>query len=125
MMNTDKNALFCGLAETYHIYDFESLPLSKVAIFSVGLRDDSRIKKKMAGVNYSLDTVLLAAIADRLSILIWMRTEDGEKGINKPAYILDSLFGKEDEKEVVSFDSPEEFEEARRKIIERSVNQWN
>lgn len=125
MMNTDKNALFCDLAETYHIYDFESLPLSKVAIFSVGLRDDSRIKMKMAGVNYSLDTVLLAAIADRLSILIWMRTEDGEKGINKPAYILDSLFGKEDEKEVVSFGSPEEFEEARRKIIERNVKRWN
>ena len=51
MVKTDKDAWMCDLAETYHIYDYESLPLSKVAIFSVGLRANSRIKMKMQGIS--------------------------------------------------------------------------
>ena len=50
MLNLDKDALLCDLAETYHIYDYKSLPCKMVATFSCGLRADSRIKMKIAGI---------------------------------------------------------------------------
>lgn len=118
MIATDEMSLMCDLAETYHIYDYKSLPLSKVATFSVGLRENSRIKMKMSNMKYSLETVLLAAMVDRLSILIWAKTEDGVRGTNKPISIVDKLL---DEKEdIVGFDTPTEFENEWKKIIERS-----
>lgn len=43
MINTDEDALICDFAETYHIYDYRSLPLHMAGIFACGLRPDSRI----------------------------------------------------------------------------------
>ena len=47
MIKTDEDALICDLAETYQIYDYKSLPAYMVATFSVGLRENSRIKMKL------------------------------------------------------------------------------
>lgn len=118
MIAIDETSLICDLAETYHIYDYKSLPLSKVAAFSVGLRENSRIKMKMNSMKYSLETVLLAAVVDRLSILIWAKTEDGTHGINKPISIVDKLLGEKED--IVGFDTPTDFENEWKKIIERS-----
>lgn len=118
MIATDENALVCDLAETYHIYDYKSLPLSKVAIFSCGLRDNSRIKMKLSDMRCSLDSMLLAVIADRLSFLAWTKTVDSQKGMNRPVSILDLLTGEEKEKDVVGFDDGNEFMEAWKKIVE-------
>lgn len=109
MMNTDQDALVCDLAETYGIFDMRKLPAVTVATLAAGLRDDSRIKLKVAGENYPLDTMLLAAIADRLSIMIWARTKDGEKGRNRPKMISDILSSKDEVKEVRGFASGEAF----------------
>lgn len=117
MIVTDECALICDLAETYHIYDYKSLPLSKVAIFSCGLRDNSRIKMKMSDMKCSLDSMLLAAIADRLSFLAWTKTIDSQRGINRPTSILDLLNGMEKEKDIVGFDSGDEFMEMWNKIV--------
>ena len=118
MIAIDEAALICDLAETYHIYDYKSLPLSRVATFSVGLRENSRIKMKMSNMNYSLETVLLAAVVDRLSILIWTKTEDGANGTNKPISIVDKLLGEKED--IVGFDTPTEFDNEWKKIVERS-----
>lgn len=118
MIATDENALICDLAETYHIFDYRSLPLSKVATFSVGLRDDSRIKMKMNGLKYPFEIILFAAITDRLSQLIWMQSKDGQDGTNRPISIVGQLL-EENEKEVVGFDSPEDFQKEWKKIMER------
>ena len=117
MISIDEDALICDLAESYHIYDYKSLPVSKIAIFSVGLRDDSRIKMKMNGIKYPLNTILLAAAADRLSLLLWSRTEDGVNGLNQPQSILDKLIGDGDAKEVNGFDSPEDFENEWKRLV--------
>lgn len=116
MIATDENALICDLAETYRIYDYKSLPASRIATFSVGLRDNSRIKLKMHNMKHSLDTLLLATIADRLSILVWMKTKDGSQGINKPSSIMAKLLGEAEEKDVVSFETPEAFEAEWRRL---------
>lgn len=119
MIATDEAALVCDLAETYGIYDYKSLPATRIAAFSVGLRENSRIKLKMSDSRYSLDTLLLAAIADRLSLLVWLKTKDGAQGVNRPKSIMAKLLGETEEKNVLAFRSPGEFEEEWKKITER------
>lgn len=118
MIQTDKDALICDLAETYHIYDYKKLPLTQVAIFAIGLKDDSRIKMKMSGQLAPMETLLLAGISDRLSILLWRQTKDGQKGRNMPTMILDTLtVKKEKESDVIVFSSGEDYEKTRKAIL--------
>lgn len=117
MIATDESALICDLAETYHIYDYRSLPLRKVATFSVGLRENSRIKMKMNNLKYPLDTILLASVVDRLSNLIWMKSEDGVKGINRPKSLLTQLLGEVEENDTEIFRTAEEFEKRRAELM--------
>ncbi|MBC8589326.1 DUF5361 domain-containing protein [Paratissierella segnis] len=120
MIREDEDALICDLAETYHIYDYNKLSLTRVACFAVGLKDDSRIKMKLSGQKVSTDTLLLAGIVDRLSILLWAQTKDSQKGINRPTMILDSLVAKENkDSDVIVFNSGEDFEKTRNEIINR------
>ena len=122
MIETDEDALICDLAETYHIYNYRSLPALLVATFSVGLRDDSRIKMKMNDMEHSFDRMLLAGILDKLAMLVWMQSQDGTTGVNKPISVLQKLLGEEtsEDKDIISFDSPDSFELERQRIIERS-----
>ena len=117
MLNTDEDAVICDLAETYNIYNYKDMPPDKVAIFCSGLREDSRIKLKMAGQKVKFDTTLLASIVDRLSLLVWAKTKDGQKGRNKPKSIVDSINKPVREKEEVVFATSEEFEKVRNKIL--------
>ena len=112
----DRDAVICDLAETYGIFDFRSMPARLVATLAAGLRDDSRIKMKLAGARAAQADVLLAAAVDRLSILVWQKTKDGQRGRNRPKMIAPKLAGKEREKEVVSFSTPGEFEAAMKRI---------
>ncbi|WYJ90905.1 hypothetical protein A5888_002673 [Enterococcus sp. 9E7_DIV0242] len=74
---------------------------------------------KMNNQIVPLETTLLAGIADRLSVLVWSETKDGQRGKNKPKFILDSLSGKPPvKKEEIVFNSSEEFEKTRRKLLE-------
>ena len=116
MIKLDENALICDLAETYHIFDYRQLPPSTVAIFCIGLRDDSRIKMKLSGSKVSPEILLLSGIIDRLNLLLWTKTEDARKGLNRPKPILGELYNKESE--VSAFISGKEFEEERQRIIE-------
>ena len=77
MMRVDKEALECDLAETYGIYDIYSLPISKIAIFAKGLRENSRIKKTLGGLPADLNTILLTSITDSVNWLVWSKTKDG------------------------------------------------
>lgn len=73
----------------------------------------------MADMRYTIDTLLSAGILDRLSILIWQKTEDAQTGKNRPASVVDLLTGnaQEPETENISFASGKEFEETRNKIL--------
>ncbi len=117
MICIDEDALRCDLAETYHIFNYQSLPVSLVATFSCGLREDSRIKLKMSESKITTDTILLATILDKLSWLTWTKTKGAEKGINKPKSVLNALLGKrENEQDIISFSTPEEYETVRERI---------
>lgn len=118
MLATDEDALICDLAETYHVFDYKELPCSKVALFAVGLRENSRIKMKMCNIKYSLETMIAASILDRLSMLVWLNTKDGQNGTNRPESVLAKLLGKESG-EIMAFDTPEAFEQYKAEIIKR------
>ena len=115
MLSVDREALICDLAETYHIYDYKSLPCSVVAIFACGLRDNSRIKMILNETKYPLETILSAAIVDRLSFLAWSKTEDGQKGLNRPSMIVDKLL-ESDDKETEGFITGNDFDEMWKRL---------
>lgn len=114
MIRLDEDALICDLAETYHIYDYRSLPLKTAATLSAGLRDDSRIKLRAVESPVSQDTLLLATIADRVELLRHSLAKDPGKGF---VSLVDKILGAKQDKRVVGFETAEEFEKARARII--------
>lgn len=108
----------CDLAETYHIYDYKQLSPQQIAVFSIGLRENSRIKMKMFNQSVPLETMLLAGIQDKLNISLWFKTKDGQKGKNKPKMIVDILNKPvEKPKRKIQFNSGEEFEKYRQQLF--------
>lgn len=112
MIRLDEDALICDLAETYHIYDYRSLPLKTVATLSAGLRENSRIRLLAAEAPATQEVVLLATIADRIEWFRYGFSKDAEKGRNKPISIVDSLFKQEDKETVRGFETAAELEAA-------------
>lgn len=113
MIATDQDALICDMAETYGIFDLQALPVATLATLAVGLRENSRIKMHMSGAKTSRNELLLAAAVDRLSMLVWAKTEDGHKGINPPKSLVSLMNGEApdtNDDDIQSFDSPVEFE---------------
>ena len=111
MLSADRDALICDLAEVYGIFDHRALPATLLAALTVGLREDSRIKMKLAGQKLTKLETLAAATVDRLSMLVWLNSEDGRKGENRPVSVLSMLLGEEpEEKPVEGFETAEEFE---------------
>lgn len=118
MINENEDALQCDLAETYHIFNYRELPVYKVALFSAGLKEGSRIKLKMSKQKYPLETMLLAMAVDRLTYLLWSKTKDGAKGRNRPDSIAEKMAGKnKDENKVMAFRTADDFEKARQRIL--------
>lgn len=111
MLSADREALVCDLAETYGILDYRALPVPLLATLAVGLRADSRIKMRLSGMKASRTELLLAATVDRLSMLLWSKTEDGRNNTNRPKSVLDALLGKEQSTDdIQAYDSAEAFE---------------
>lgn len=102
----------------------ELYPLD-VARLVFGLRENSRLLKKLHGNRYELKDEILAVISDRLAWLCWSKTEDAQKGRNKPKSLYEAMQGKETKKNKknVLFETVDDFEEARQKIIEGSREQ--
>ena len=120
MIAIDRNALICDLAETYQIYDYRRVPGRLLGILATGLRDDSRIKQKINGVKTNDTNMILANILDGINLLLWTKTKDAEKGINQPDSIAETLFVKE--REEVMFETPEDFEKERQRLITEIEN---
>lgn len=113
--------MVCDLAETYQIYDYRGLSPQRVAVLLVGLREDSRVKMKISGSKLTLDQTLLAGIADRLTMLSWQFSKSAQNGEDHPLLILERL-NMSDEEIVKGFESPESFQETRKRILEGVQN---
>lgn len=123
MMRKNRDALECDLAETYNIYDMRALPARRVALFAVGLRDNSRIKMLLADSKLTFSEILLINIYDALNLELWTKTKDATKGKNKPESLYKKLMGINDqtkkESKNMAFSSAEEYEKIRKKLLER------
>lgn len=119
MLSTSEDNLICDFAETYGILDYKALPVSLVATLAAGLRDDSRCKMALSDTRVKTEHILLAAIVDRLSILLWSQSKDARHGRNRPKSIVQTILssGKADSS-VIAFDTAEDFEAARQRIVE-------
>lgn len=113
MIKLDENALICDLAETYQVFDYRSLPVHLVAALSAGLRDNSRIKLKIADSKVSLETVILATIADNLTVL---RMSMDKRNKGKPFLFTEAIFSENKKQKVRGFKSAQEFEAALSRI---------
>ena len=76
---------------------------------------------ELEGLVVAPDTFLLASIFDIVNLLLWSRTEDGEKGRNRPTRISANMVSeftseKINTHETLIFDSAEEFEAARERF---------
>lgn len=123
MLATDEDALVCDLAETYHIHDWRALPVRTVATLACGLSDDSRIKMRLSGAKAPTSTVLSAAMIDRLSLLWWGQTKDAQKGRNRPKMLMDVLTPSNSDPdapdtEAITYASLEDFQAARKKLLQ-------
>ena len=118
MVRLNEDALICDLAETYHIFDYRSMPPRLVATLAAGLGDDSRIKKLASGQPASSELMLLGGILDALHTLLY-KLSDGSS--EPPASIIDLMFGgaNEPQKQCMSFESYDDFEAYRNKFINK------
>ena len=119
MINFDEDALICDLAETYHIYDYRSLPVRLVATLSAGLRDDSRIKLSGSGFPVQQNTMLLGIIADRIESIRYMFSDETTKQLHPFVSVTEAFFDETNEKKEsneLSFETAEDFEAELRRI---------
>lgn len=116
MLRDYRDELICDFAEEYHIYDICQLPAQLAAILAVGLRADSRVKTKIAGIEIPIDMMLMAGISDKLSLLNWHIA--GEQG-STPQLILPALMNKE-ENSVLAMNSGEDFDAAWKRRTRRT-----
>lgn len=119
MLCVDRDALLCDLAETYHIFDLRALPVTTLAALSFGLRDDSRIKMKIAGVKYVPSYILLASICDNISMLRYNLL--ASEGDPLPPFYVDIILGKEKQYTTEPY-TAEDFERDMADIARRANN---
>ena len=116
MVNRDENALICDFAETYHVFDYKSIPVRLSATLAAGLPAGSRIMRELSGQKLTAEVTLLASIADSLNLLVWFKTKDGQSNRNRPKSILRELL--EEKTQYQAFDSIEAYEAARKQAME-------
>ena len=92
MLRIDRDALICDMAETYHVYDIQGIPVETLATLAAGLRDDSRIKMQIGGLEYIPPVILLARIADCLSTIQYGLVHDDKTP--PPKMVIDIMTGK-------------------------------
>ena len=117
MIGIGEDLLICDFAETYRIYDYKQLPVPYAAILAVGLREDSRIKMKMAGAKGTLEEQIMTMIYDVVNVIRYYHTQDAVDNINQPERLYPQLFDKnykpkEENIEYMQFNSGEEFKRA-------------
>ena len=124
MLERSEDSLICDLAETYHIYEMRSFRASYIATLAAGLREDSRIMMLFSGNKIRPSLLLQAASLDKLALLWWAETKDGQKNRNRPESVVESLTkeNKQTEEPPIVFESVEDFNKTREEMIRRINN---
>ncbi len=118
-----KDALICDFAQFYHVYDIDSLKLQTAAIMACGLPPESRTIRQISGQKYPVEMVLQMKILDTMKTIEWayINTHSKRK-IPKPKSIFELINEQKETKEIVTFQSGQEFEIERERIIKEINN---
>lgn len=116
--------MICDLAETYHVFNYRELPVQTLATLVTGLGQDSRVVRKMSGIdNIPLNTRILAMIYDQLNVsnYIQMKKVSGKKKVREPESLYSKLTEKpkENKDKPIAFISGDMFDKARERLINR------
>ncbi|MFL8969306.1 DUF5361 domain-containing protein [Helcococcus kunzii] len=72
---------------------------------------------KLSNLNVPLETLMLIDIRDKVNLIFWSKTEDATEGKNRPEMLLGKFVDFKEKEEAKSFDSREEFENERKRIL--------
>ena len=113
-----RDEFICDLASEYGIIEYTTVKPLRLLSFLYGLPDDSRTKRSMVHGRLPLQTEIIAGIYDLTHTLVWFQTKNGSKGKNRPKSLLKQLLeAPEQDNEVETFSSGEEFMKAREKLL--------
>lgn len=115
MIGQEKNLIICDLAETYQIYDYHRVPVKMLGALVSGLGPDTRIGMKLSGRKAPMDVVLLAKIYDGLF-------GESEKDSLVRVFLIEEDAGKTESDGKERFESAEDFEAARNRIMREIEN---
>lgn len=119
MIATDRDALTCDMAETYGVFDIRGLPVGLLATLACGLRENSRIKMRMAGVSVETRDLLLAHAVDALNLIFWSKTKGAQTSSNRPRSFVGMMTAppkNQEREEIVSFRSGAAFDTAWKRL---------
>lgn len=104
----------CDFARYYHIYSGEGFSISYLATLAYNLPAESLTKMKVMNVSQPINTIILAMAVDRLNLLIWQNTKDGQKNRNRPPKLAETLINKNERKkqELICFENKDNFNAA-------------
>lgn len=110
MVSKYEDEFICDMAETYHVFDYEALPVDLLVVLACGLRDNSRTKLKISGVKHIPLELVIPQIFDQILLL-----RCGLSGQKKAPPLMTEFMTQEDKpNETVSFESGSDF-----------MDQWN
>ena len=121
MRAVHQDSLVCDFAQYYHVYDIDSLNVRTAATLACGLPKESRTIRDMKDTKLDQDTLLMASILDTVRNIEYAYFQSrSRKKLNRPKSVLSRLLGidKEEHTEVQGFESPEEFEKARARLLQ-------
>lgn len=88
-----------------------------LGILTAGLRPDSRVAIEQSGEDYSIDTLMMAALTDATRAIV--HGLFSKKGAKMPPQLVDALRKKKKQSEIRIFSSPEEFRKRRAEIMKK------
>ena len=107
--------MICDLAETYGIYDYRSQSPELISVLVFGLKEDSRVIKKITKARLSFNDSILALIFDSLQIINYKLGH--RKGQEKPKSLFKKLTEEKKKDDLQKFATPEAFENWRKEHI--------
>ena len=115
ILNDSEDKIICDLAQYYGILDYTQIKPNILATLVFGLPDDSRIMKEISKAKMGYKDSVLALIFDILQIIAFKKGH--KKNAQRPESFFKKLMSVEKKDELMSFSTPEEYEEWRKEHI--------
>ena len=116
-----EDALICDFAQYYHVLNIDTLDVRTAAVLALGLPEKCRVIREMRETGYDPDLLYRYSILDAVRNVEWAVLQaHSKKKLKRPKSLVKKLLEKNTEQvqEIRGFDTPEEFEAAKLRILE-------